>query len=110
MEAFVVGHIRGIGRDTAKLAQAACAPGLEDTNAAGASDRERLDEESRAALTAFDLAWPTLAPPEQALAVGLLVRRVDYHGGKGTVAITFDPAGLRTLAGEQTIEAKEQTT
>jgi len=30
----------------------------------------------------------------------LLVQRVDYDGEKGTVSITFHPAGIRTLSRE----------
>ncbi len=57
-------------------------------------------DEVAAALTAFDPAWEQLTPKEQARAVRLLVERVAYDGGAGTVAVTFRPAGIKTLAAE----------
>ena len=44
--------------------------------------------------------WGALAPREQVRVVQLLVGQVDYDGGQGKVAVTFRPAGIRTLAGE----------
>jgi hypothetical protein len=37
---------------------------------------------------------------EQARVVRLLVSRVDYDGNQGKASITFQPLGLKTLAGE----------
>ena len=37
---------------------------------------------------------------EQARVVRLLVSRVDYDGEQGKASITFQPLGLKTLAGE----------
>ena len=63
--------------------------------------REIIDERDVArALAAFDPLWETLSPKEQARAVRLLVKRVDYDGAAGTVAVTFHPGGLRGLARE----------
>ncbi len=63
--------------------------------------RDLVDEgEVRAALSMFAPVWETLSPREQARIVRLLVERVDYDGGKGTIAITFRPNGIKTLAGE----------
>jgi len=42
--------------------------------------------------------WGTLSPREQARIVQLLVERVDYDGREGTIAVTFRPNGIRTLA------------
>jgi hypothetical protein len=42
---------------------------------------------------------PLRTPSEQLIAVRGLVQRVDYDGAKQTVAIRFDPAGLRKVAG-----------
>ena len=30
----------------------------------------------------------------------LLIQRVDYDGDKGTVSVTFHPAGIKTLSRE----------
>jgi site-specific DNA recombinase len=66
-----------------------------------ALSRERLTEdEVAAALGNFDPIWNALSPREQARVVHLLVERVDYDGGAGTIAITFHPAGLKTFADE----------
>jgi DNA invertase Pin-like site-specific DNA recombinase len=64
--------------------------------------QEGLLDESRAAtaLALFDPLWPGLLPGEQARVLGLLVRRVDYDGARGKVAITFHPTGIKALADE----------
>jgi site-specific DNA recombinase len=51
-----------------------------------------------ASLASFDPVWEALAPRERARLVQLLVERVDYDGAVGKVAITFHPAGIRSLA------------
>jgi site-specific DNA recombinase len=63
--------------------------------------REIVDESEVAdALAAFDPVWETLSPREQARAVRLLVRRVEYDGEAGTVSLVFHPEALRGLADE----------
>jgi site-specific DNA recombinase len=63
--------------------------------------QQRLDEaEAAQALAAVGPGWGSLAPAEQGRVVRLLVARVDYDGARGKVALTFQPAGLKTLAGE----------
>jgi site-specific DNA recombinase len=60
---------------------------------------EIVDErEVEAALSVFDPVWDTLSPKEQARIIRLLVERVDYDGKKGTIAVTFRPNGIKTLA------------
>jgi site-specific DNA recombinase len=62
---------------------------------------ELIDEaEVVAALADFDAVWDCLAPREQARVVELLVEGVVYDGHAGNIAITFRPAGIKTLAGE----------
>lgn len=62
---------------------------------------ELVDEaEVAAALAGFDAVWDSLAPREQSRVVELLVERVEYDGNAGNIAITFRPAGIKTLAGE----------
>jgi site-specific DNA recombinase len=64
--------------------------------------RGRVDErELAAALSEFDPVWDSLTPRERTRVVQLLVQRVSYDGGKGTVAVTFHPAGIKTLAEER---------
>jgi site-specific DNA recombinase len=54
------------------------------------------------ALESFDPVWDALTPQERAKAIHLLVERVDYDGAKGTIAVTFHPTGLQSLATELT--------
>jgi site-specific DNA recombinase len=57
-----------------------------------------------AALATFSPVWDTLSPREQARIIRLLVERVDYDGSPGpnggTIAVTFRPNGIKTLAQE----------
>jgi hypothetical protein len=39
-----------------------------------------------------------LSPRDQARLVQALVEQVDYDGAKGTVSITYQPAGFENLA------------
>jgi len=84
---------------------------LEEHLAAIQAEREALRNRAidtadlRAALHAFDPIWGHLTTPEQARAVQLLVERVDYDGAKGSLAITFRPGGVRTLAEERAAAA-----
>lgn len=64
-------------------------------------------EEVAAALEQFGPVWDSLAPREQARLVQLLIEKVDYDGANGRVAITFYPAGIKTLADE--LAAEQQT-
>jgi site-specific DNA recombinase len=64
--------------------------------------RELVNEgEVAQALAVFDPVWESLAPREQVRVVRLLVQRVDYDGEKGTVSVTFHPAGIRMLSLEE---------
>lgn len=56
----------------------------------------------RAALRSFHPVWERLTAAEHARVVHLLVERIDYDGATGKLAMTFRPAGVRTLATEQT--------
>jgi site-specific DNA recombinase len=74
-----------------------------------ALDRERITEDEVAtALRTFDPIWNALSPREQARIVQLVVERVDFDGGSGTLSVTFHRAGLKTLAAESNLFAKEQ--
>lgn len=58
-----------------------------------------MDEgELTAALAEFTPVWEVLTPREQAKVVALLVERVEFDMEKGTVAVTFRPSGLKSLA------------
>ena len=66
-----------------------------------ALDRKLIDEKEVARLFGlFYPVWETLSPREQVRVIRLLVQRVDYDGEKGTVSVTFHPAGIKTLADE----------
>ena len=63
--------------------------------------RDLIDEkEAVQAMAAFNPVWETLTLREQARVLHLLVQRVDYDGDKGTVAVTFHPAGIEMLSRE----------
>ena len=83
--------------------------GAEIQHRLAALDQERLTEEEVAgALGSFDPVWNALSPREQARIVHLLVERVDYDGGRSTIAITFHPSGLKALAAEQSQHTLEK--
>jgi site-specific DNA recombinase len=64
-------------------------------------EREPVDEsEAAAALAEFDGLWESLEPRERVRLIQLLVARVDFDGARGTVAVTFHPTGLKSLAEE----------
>jgi site-specific DNA recombinase len=66
-----------------------------------ALQQERLDQAAATeALSGLLPAWETMSPAEQGRVVRLLVSRVNYDGQQGKAAITFQPLGLKTLAGE----------
>ena len=44
--------------------------------------------------------WDSLSTREQARVLQLLIERVEYDGRSGDVAITFHPAGIKTLSAE----------
>jgi site-specific DNA recombinase len=67
-----------------------------------ALEQERLDEVAATrALAELEPSWEQMKPDEQGRLLRLLVARVDYDGGKGKMAITFHPSGLKTLAGQR---------
>ncbi|MCG3138850.1 MAG: hypothetical protein HJJLKODD_02719 [Phycisphaerae bacterium] len=85
IERFVIEQIRAMGNDPQVRAMT-----LEQI-------REQQPQVSKAevdaALAAFDPLWDTLSPREQARVIRLLVKRVDYDGANGKVAITFHETG-----------------
>lgn len=61
--------------------------------------REVVDEkEAMTALAAFDEVWDTLAPREKSRIAQLLIKRIEYDGGAGTISVVFHPTGIKTLA------------
>jgi site-specific DNA recombinase len=71
--------------------------------------QERLDQTAATeALAGLVPAWTGMTPQEQARVVRLLVARVDYDGKLGKASITFQPMGLRTLAGEMLGRNREE--
>jgi site-specific DNA recombinase len=78
-------------------------------NEVESSQREQIDEdEVMRALASFDPVWEALTPHEQARVISLLVESVDYDGLQGKVSITFNAAGIQTLADERTVRAEEK--
>jgi site-specific DNA recombinase len=71
--------------------------------------QERLDQAAaKEALSGLIPAWEGMTPAEQARVVRLLVSRVDYDGKQGKASITFQPLGLKTLAGERLSRNSEE--
>jgi site-specific DNA recombinase len=66
-------------------------------------------DEVALALGRFDPVWESLAPREQARLIGLLVERIDYDGSKGTLAVSFHAAGIKTLADELAGQEQEKS-
>ena len=66
------------------------------------------EDQIRTALADFDDLWAALTPKEQARIIQLLVERVVYDGGAGTVAVTFRPSGIRALDGEAEPPGREE--
>ena len=52
------------------------------------------------ALSLFEPVWEQLFPREQARILRLLIERIDYHGGKGALEITFRDVGVKALREE----------
>ena len=61
------------------------------------------DADARAAFGDFNNVWTMLSPKEQERLLSLLVARVEYDAGAGTVAVTFHPTGIKGLS-ERTLE------
>ncbi|MBU0990939.1 MAG: recombinase family protein [Proteobacteria bacterium] len=61
----------------------------------------RIDKtELENAFSVFDPLWNSLTIKEQARIIRLLIEQVGYDGERGTMAITFRPAGIQSLARE----------
>ncbi len=63
-----------------------------------AIDEKTVDgKELARSLSLFDPVWDSLSPGEQGRVLHLLLERVTYDGGAGTLAITFRPNGIKAL-------------
>jgi site-specific DNA recombinase len=61
-------------------------------------DRELIDESDvTTALGQFDTLWQSLKVAEQNRLIRLLVERVDYDSQAGTIVVTFQSSGIRSL-------------
>ncbi len=105
----MVEQIGSVGRDPALFDQVATGDHEKEEGRRNEAEFDRSEDEARAALASFDSVWPTLPPQEQMRILDLVVQRVDYDGGKETVAITFHPTGFEALAGELAAQTKEKT-
>jgi site-specific DNA recombinase len=56
--------------------------------------------EAENALARFDDVWEYLSPHERCRFVQLLIKRVDFDGGRGKMSITYHDTGIQSLAGE----------
>jgi site-specific DNA recombinase len=109
IESFVVEQIGSVGRDPALFDQVVTGDHEKEEGRRNEAEFDRSEDEARAALASFASLWPTLPPQEQMRVLDLVVQRVDYDGGKETVAITFHPTGLEALAGERAAQTQEKT-
>lgn len=67
---------------------------------------QHLDtQDIAAAFGDFDATWNALSPREQAQALALLVARVDFDATDSTIAVTFQPSTIKSLARRQREEA-----
>ena len=60
------------------------------------------EDDMKQALSLFDPVWDQLFPKEQARIMRLLIEQIDYHGGEGTLEITFRDVGIKALREELT--------
>ena len=58
-----------------------------------------------AAFGRFDALWGELSPREPARALALLVGRVEFDAADRSIAVTFHPTALRTIADTEPGEA-----
>ena len=57
-------------------------------------------DEVAGVLSQFRVLFDSLTPAYRSRALGLLVEQIAYNREKGTVAISFHPSGIKTLAEE----------
>jgi len=84
-----IGHLECRLAETQEQAQALQHPAQE------------LDEAAQA-LMALEQGFEELPVIEQARLIHLMVRRVDYDGAQGKLALTLDPAGLVAVLEKET--------
>jgi site-specific DNA recombinase len=62
-------------------------------------ERQRINQaDVTAAFADFDNVWNALSSREQAQVLALLVARVEFDAGDSTIAISFHPSAIKTLA------------
>jgi site-specific DNA recombinase len=62
-------------------------------------ENQRVHEvDVSAAFADFDNVWAALSSREQAQVLSLLVARVEFDADDGTLAISFHPSAIKTLA------------
>jgi hypothetical protein len=62
------------------------------------------EDEVKAALAQFDEVWGALAPGERANVLEILIQQVEWDAAAESVAITFNPVGLKTLQDQRQSE------
>ncbi len=69
---------------------------------------QKIDtEDLTKAIAHFDPIWDVLLPRERSRIVRLLIQQVDFDGESGTLGITFQPSGIKTLMAEAAIVNEE---
>ncbi|MDP8228392.1 MAG: recombinase family protein [Candidatus Electryoneaceae bacterium] len=69
---------------------------------------ELVDEtELTSELEGFNSIWESLLPRERTRVIHLLIKRIDYDGGEGTLSIIFHSTGIKTLVENSAIALAE---
>lgn len=92
IEAFVIGHIRAVGKDR-ELQKQVFAEITEGGDKISRSDIRHVMEQ-------FDPLWDQMTTPEKTRLLELLIEKIMVDSEDGTVAITFRPSGIRSLIRE----------
>ncbi|MCO6455500.1 MAG: recombinase family protein [Pirellulaceae bacterium] len=68
-------------------------------NRVGEIERQQIDAgDVTAAFADFDNVWNALSSREQAQVISLLVSRIEFDASDSTIAISFHPSAIKTLA------------
>lgn len=96
IEKFVIERIRAIGKDPALISEV-----LRQSEQRTIAGKESISpQELRTALRQFDPVWDNLISVERERLLNLLIERIAFDSEAGTVAITFRPSGIKSLAVE----------
>jgi site-specific DNA recombinase len=70
-------------------------------------DKKKSEFEDESILEGFNPIWESLLPRERTRLIHLIIKRIDYDGGEGTLNITFNKTESKTLAEEPALACAE---